>query len=90
MNHAHTQLNHFATDSIMDASPYPEIVAVLTQIMVQLLLVELEAVATSVDDAATFVGDTNNYGGGCTPTDFNTGAFSAWLFLLCALSSLSV
>ena len=50
------QLNHLLTDSMITATPVPESVATLMQIMVQFLLVEVEAVATSVDDAAAFAG----------------------------------
>ena len=40
------QLNYLLIDSLINATSGPEIVDALIQMMVQLLLVELEAVAT--------------------------------------------
>ena len=83
------QLNHLLTDSLIDATPGLESVDASTQMMVQLLMVELEAVSTSVNDTAAFSGAACDPGGAIVVAVLNTGVFSKWYFFIGVLSSSS-
>ena len=53
-----------------------DIVAALMQMMAQFMLVDLEAVATSVDETDTFVGVACDSGSAIVVANFNTGVIS--------------
>ena len=83
------QLIFLLTDSTIDTTPEPGNVVALKQMIVQLFLVELEAVTSSVDDASSFSSTACDSSGAHVVADFNTDAFTEWDFLLGALSSTS-
>ena len=83
------QLIFLLTDSTIDATPEPDNVVVLKQMIVQLLLVKLEAATSSIDDASSFSSTACDSGGANVVDNFNTDAFTEWDFLLGALLSMS-